>query len=157
MDTADLGHTGLHVSRLAFGTGTHGWGGHSRQTRLGLAELARLLRLAHDLGVTFWDVADGYGSHRHVREALRGLPREEVVVTTKTAARSAADAERAVERYRREMGTDYLDVVLLHCMTSRDWPPQPRVPVPNARRETRRPVRPRSAVFTERLQSQVRT
>jgi aryl-alcohol dehydrogenase-like predicted oxidoreductase len=118
----ELGKTGLTVSRLAVGTGTAGWGGGSNQTRkLGQEGLARLLRFAHDLGVTFWDTADQYGSHPHVREALRGVDRDSVVITTKTSAHSAADAERAVERFLRELGTDRLDVVLLHCMVSTDW------------------------------------
>jgi len=119
---ADLGKTGLRVSRLCFGTGTRGYAGQSRQTKLGLEELVRLLRLAYELGVTFWDAADGYGSHPHVREALRGLARETVVVATKTSTRGAPDAERAVERFLRELGTSYVDVVLLHCMTHRGWP-----------------------------------
>jgi aryl-alcohol dehydrogenase-like predicted oxidoreductase len=123
LQRVELGRTGLTVSRLAIGTGTAGWNGGSNQTRkLGVSGLASLLRLAHDLGVTFWDTADAYGSHPHVREALRGVDRDSVVITTKTGAQSAVDAERAVERYLRELRTDHLDVVLLHCMMETDWP-----------------------------------
>ena len=123
MKRIELGHTGLTVSRLAVGTGTAGWGGSSNQTRkLGVTGLSALLRLAFDLGVTFWDTADAYGSHQHVADALRQVGRDNVVITTKTMASSAADAERAVERFLREIGTDHLDVVLLHYMTSADWP-----------------------------------
>jgi aryl-alcohol dehydrogenase-like predicted oxidoreductase len=122
MDTVEFGETGLRVSRLAFGTGTHGWGGRSEQSDLGVGELASLLRLAYDHGVTFWDTADAYGSHPHVAKALAGLPRDEVVIATKTTSRTGAQAARDVERFLRELGTDVLDVVLLHFVTQADWP-----------------------------------
>ena len=122
MDTVDLGLTGLKVSRLCFGTGTNGWGGSSNQSRLGLKGLSNLLRFAHDHGVRFWDTADQYGTHRHVGEALKGLDRESVVVTTKTTSRTEDGVTKDVERFLREVGTDYVDIVLLHCLTQADWP-----------------------------------
>ncbi len=121
MDTRELGKTGISVSRLCFGTGTNGWNGRSIQTDLGLQELADLLRYAYDRGVTFWDSADQYGSHPHVARALTGLDRQSVVIATKTCAKTAAEAEGHIDRYLRELGTDYLDVVLLHCMSSAEW------------------------------------
>jgi len=122
VDTVEFGKTGLRVSRLAFGTGTHGWAGRSEQTDLGVDELAGLLRLAYDHGVNFWDAADAYGSHPHIAKALAGLPRDKVVIATKTSARSAEQVTRNVERFLRELGTDVIDVVLLHFMTQADWP-----------------------------------
>ena len=122
MDYVEFGKTGLRVSRLAFGTGTAGWGGHSEQTDLGVDRLASLLRLAYDHGVNFWDAADAYGSHPHIASALQGIPRDEVVIATKTMSRNAAEVTRDVERFLRELGTDVLDVVLLHFMTQADWP-----------------------------------
>jgi aryl-alcohol dehydrogenase-like predicted oxidoreductase len=122
MDTVEFGRTGLRVSRLAFGTGTHGWGGRSQQTDLGIDGLADLLRLAYDRGVTFWDAADAYGSHPHVAKALAGLPRDKVVIATKTNSRTGERVTGDVERFLRELGTDVIDVVLLHFMTQADWP-----------------------------------
>ena len=122
MEYVDFGCTGLKVSRLSFGTGTHGWGGRSEQTALGVDGLADLLRLAYDCGVNFWEAADGYGSHPHVAKALQGIPRENVVVATKTTSRSAGAVTRDVERFLRELNTDVLDIVLLHYLTERDWP-----------------------------------
>jgi len=122
MDSVDFGETGLRVSRLSFGTGTHGWGHRSEQTALGLEGLANLLRLAFDHGVNFWDAADQYGSHPHVARALQGIPREAVVIATKTSSRAARQVTRDVERFLKEMRTDVLDIVLLHCVTQRDWP-----------------------------------
>lgn len=122
METVEFGRTGLRVSRLAFGTGTNGWGGRSEQSALGLEGLASLLRLAYDCGVTFWDAADGYGTHRHIARALQGIPRESVVIATKTTAQRAEQVTRDIDRFLRELGTDVLDVLLLHCMTRPDWP-----------------------------------
>jgi aryl-alcohol dehydrogenase-like predicted oxidoreductase len=122
VETVDFGNTGLRVSRLAIGTGTHGWSHRSDQTALGLEGLANLLHAAYDHGVTFWDAADGYGSHAHLARALQGLPREEIVITTKTTSRSRKEIEADLERFCEELDTPVLDIVLLHCMTGPDWP-----------------------------------
>jgi aryl-alcohol dehydrogenase-like predicted oxidoreductase len=122
MDRVEFGKTGLRVSRLAFGTGTNGARGRSEQSALGVDGLASLLRLAYDRGVTFWDAADAYGTHPHVARALRGIPRDDVVIATKTMSRTAVQVARDVERFLRELGSDVLDVVLLHFMSRPDWP-----------------------------------
>jgi aryl-alcohol dehydrogenase-like predicted oxidoreductase len=122
MEYVDFGSTGLRVSRLSVGTGTHGWGGRSEQTALGLDGLASLLRLAYDCGINFWDAADEYGSHPHIARALQGVPRDAVVIATKTTSRSAKAVRRDVERFLRELNTDVLDIVLMHFVTQRDWP-----------------------------------
>ncbi|MCY4437799.1 MAG: aldo/keto reductase [Chloroflexi bacterium] len=122
MQQVVLGNSGIEVSRLCIGTGTVGWNGSSNQTRqLGSEGLIDLLCYAYDSGVRFWDTADQYGSHPHVREALRVLPRDQVVVTTKTTSRTPDGVRSDVERFLRELGTDYADIVLLHCLTEHDW------------------------------------
>jgi aryl-alcohol dehydrogenase-like predicted oxidoreductase len=121
MDQVPFGSSNLKVSRMAFGTGSEGWRGHSKQTRLGLDGLASLLHLAYDHGVTFWDTADDYGSHPHVAHALRGLPRAQVQVLTKTMARQPDRLTMDVDRFLKELNTPYLDCVLLHCMSRSDW------------------------------------
>jgi aryl-alcohol dehydrogenase-like predicted oxidoreductase len=122
MEYVDFGDTGLEVSRLSIGTGTNGWGGRSEQTDLGLEGLTDLLRSAYELGVTFWDTADGYGSHKHVARALQTVPREKIVIATKTTAHSGRAARRDVERFLRELRLESLDIVLLHCMMNENWP-----------------------------------
>lgn len=116
-----LGKTGIRVSRLAIGTGTGGWGGHSNQTRLGFDRLVDLLCYAYDRGITFWDLADQYGSHPHAAAALRRIGRENVVITTKTTSRAPAEIQQDLDRFRRELETDTLDIVLLHCLTDPEW------------------------------------
>jgi aryl-alcohol dehydrogenase-like predicted oxidoreductase len=122
-DRVTLGRSGLVVSRLAQGTGTSGFGGASDQTRqLGMRGLADLLRAGVDEGLSFWDLADSYGSHPHAREALRTVERESVVIMTKSRSRDAAGMNRDLERFRKELGVDQLDLVLLHCLTDPHWP-----------------------------------
>jgi len=120
-DTVTLGGTGIKTSRLAMGTGTVGSGHHSNQTALGLQGLSDLLRNGYDLGLRFFDAADSYGSHPHVAEALKHVPRDKVTVLTKTWARDPATARTDLDRFRRELGTDYLDICLMHCLTEPDW------------------------------------
>ena len=123
-DRVTLGATGLNVSRLAMGTGTNGSGFSSDQTRqLGTDGLAGMLKMGFDHGVTFWDSADQYGSHPHLRRALQqGVPRDKVTILTKTEATTAMQMKEDLDRFRRELGTDYLDICLLHCLTDTDWP-----------------------------------
>ena len=128
-----LGNTGITLSRVAQGTGVHGGQRQSDQTRLGFEKLVGLFRHAYDRGITFFDLADLYGTHLYFREALRKIPRENVTVLTKVWWRydgpEAATrlpfrkqvARSTLERFRHELNTDYLDIVLLHCMTNAAW------------------------------------
>lgn len=120
-DTIVLGNTGIRTSRLAMGTGTVGSGHHSHQTALGVKGLSELLLNGYDHGLRFFDSADSYGSHPHVAEALKHVPRDKVAVLTKTFSRDAASARADLDRFRRELGTDYLDICLMHCVTEGDW------------------------------------
>jgi aryl-alcohol dehydrogenase-like predicted oxidoreductase len=120
-DTVTLGKTGIQTSRLAMGTGTVGSGHHSHQTALGIDGLSRLLLNGYDQGLRFFDSADSYGSHPHVAEALKHVPRDKVTVLTKTWARDAASARADLDRFRRELGTELLDICLMHCLTEPDW------------------------------------
>lgn len=118
-DTVVLGKTGIRTSRLAMGTGTIGFGGSSNQTRNG--QLTRLLRTGYDRGIIFFDTADSYGSHPEVAAAISGLPRDKVVIMTKCDERDPKRAKADIDRYRRELKTDYIDILLIHCVTEGDW------------------------------------
>jgi aryl-alcohol dehydrogenase-like predicted oxidoreductase len=120
-DTVVLGQTGIKTSRLAMGTGTIGFDHHSNQTALGLKGLSELLLNGYDNGLRFFDAADAYGSHPHVAEALKHVPRDKVTVLTKTFSRDPKSARADLDRFRHELGVDYIDVCLMHCLTEGDW------------------------------------
>ncbi|MEZ5351265.1 MAG: aldo/keto reductase [Bryobacteraceae bacterium] len=117
-----LGPKKVPVSRLAQGTGTNGVGGSSNQTKkLGVQGLADLFRAGYDNGITFWDAADQYGTHPHVRAALQGVGRDKVTILSKTHANTAKEMKADLDRFRRELNTDYIDILLLHCMLDGNW------------------------------------
>ncbi len=120
-DTVTLGNTGIKTSRLAMGTGTVGSGHHSHQTSLGVKGLSELLLNGYDKGLRFFDAADSYGSHPHVAEALKHVPRDKVTVLTKTFSRDPKEARADLDRFRKELGIDYIDICLIHCVTEGDW------------------------------------
>lgn len=120
--TVTLGQSGVRCSLVGMGTGSHGTGQASNQTRLGLKDFVRVVRHAYDSGVRLFDVADQYGSHVYLREALKGIPRDSYVIQTKSHATKFVDARSHIERYRMELGVDYIDIVLLHCMQKAEWP-----------------------------------
>jgi aryl-alcohol dehydrogenase-like predicted oxidoreductase len=121
-DEITLGKTGIRTSRLAMGTGTVGFGGASNQTRLGMSPFSRLLVNGyHENGLRFFDTADSYGSHPYVATALKQLPRDKVVVMTKTDNRNGSEIAGDLDRFRKELGIDYIDIVLVHCVTESDW------------------------------------
>jgi 1-deoxyxylulose-5-phosphate synthase len=123
-DTVTLGKTGIQTSRLAMGTGTVGSGHHSNQTALGIDGLSRLLLNGYDNGLRFFDAADSYGSHPHVAAALKQIDRSKVTLLTKSWARDAAGMRADLDRFRKELNTDHLDIVLMHCVTEADWTTQ---------------------------------
>lgn len=121
-DEVVLGRTGIRTSRLAMGTGTIGFGGRSNQTKLGISPFTNLLLNGyHENGLRFFDSADSYGSHPYVAAALKQLPRDKVTVLTKTDTRDAAGVRADLDRFRRELGIDHIDIVLIHCVTEGDW------------------------------------
>ncbi len=131
-----LAGTDIKMSRVGLGTGMHGGNRQSDHTRMGFEELVALMQHGYDRGVTFLDLADLYGSHLYCREALRSIPREKVAIMTKLwwrydgpvepVAPSHAKniARTTVDRFRHELNTDYIDMVLLHCATTPLWTKQ---------------------------------
>lgn len=128
-----LGHTGITLSRVGQGTGMRGGNRQSNHTRMGFEKLVGLFRHDYDQGITFFDMADMYGSHVYFREALRSFSREKLTLLTKlwfrydgrgsefTPAVLKRSTNMALERFRNEINTDYLDIVLLHCLTTPQW------------------------------------
>jgi predicted aldo/keto reductase-like oxidoreductase len=120
-DVVTLGQTGIKTSRLACGTGTIGGNHHSNQTALGVQSLADLLVQGYDHGLRFFDAADSYGSHPGVAAALKRLPREKITVLSKSGSRDAAGMRADIDRFRKELNIDSIDVLLMHCVTEDDW------------------------------------
>ena len=121
-DRVQLGNTGIEMSRMAMGTGTGGFGGSSNQTRqLGIKGVSDLLRAAYDEGINFFETADQYGSHPHLKEAMKKIDREKLVILTKTNSTTYKNVKSDLERFKNELGTDYFDIVLLHAVTDPEW------------------------------------
>jgi len=83
--------------------------------------MLKLWRHGLERGVRWWEVADMYGTHALVKSTLRQVKRDQVVITTKTSSKDYAGVQADLERFRQEMGTDYIDIVLLHCLSDPQW------------------------------------
>lgn len=123
---AGLGRSGLKTTLLGIGTGFSGYNRSSNITRSGMAE--SVIRHAYDKGIRFFDCADSYGTHPYAAAALKGIPRESYTLCSKIWFSQGGipeperpDADVVVERFRKELKTDYLDLVQIHCMTDAKW------------------------------------
>lgn len=128
-EVVPLGKTAIKVTRVGFGTGMRGGGRQSNQTRLGKEKFEALLKAAYERGVRLFDAADLYGTHPYIGRALSKMPRKEYVISSKIwwrqggiPERERPDADVVVERFLKELNTDYIDLILLHCVSSADWP-----------------------------------
>jgi len=124
-----LGRTGIKTTLLGMGTGFSGYNRSSNITRAGVAET--LIRQAYDKGIRFFDCADSYGTHPFTAAALKGIPRDTYTLSTKMwvtqggiPEKERPDAQVVIDRFRKELNTDYLDIVQLHCMTDGKWTDQ---------------------------------
>jgi 1-deoxyxylulose-5-phosphate synthase len=121
-DVIELGPAKIKVSRMAVGTGTYGAGHSSNQVRsLGVSGVADMFCAAHDKGIILWDTADAYGTHEAVKAALKKIPRDKVTILTKTDAWTADKTKEDIDRFLKELGTDYIDILLLHTRMSPTW------------------------------------
>jgi aryl-alcohol dehydrogenase-like predicted oxidoreductase len=116
-----LGNTGIKTTLVGMGTGFNGGNRSSAITRAGVAE--SMIRYAYDKGIRFFDCADTYGTHIYAANALKDLPREKYTLSSKIWLTQGGipeperpDANLVVERFRKELNTDYLDIVQIHCM-----------------------------------------
>ena len=128
-----IGKTKLKFSRIVLGTGMRGGKRESNHTRLGKEKFEALIRESHERGVDTFDLADLYGSHPYVIPALKTIKRDKFNVITKIWFREGGipeaerpDADVCVERFLKELKTDYIDLLLLHCVTSGKWPEELR-------------------------------
>ncbi|MGD0754001.1 MAG: aldo/keto reductase [Bacteroidales bacterium] len=124
--TVILGKSGLKSTLLGMGTGFSGYNRSSNITRAGVAET--IIRQAYEKGIRFFDCADSYGTHPFAAAALKGVPRESYTLSSKIwvgpggiPETERPDADVVIDRFRKELKTDYLDLVQIHCMTDPHW------------------------------------
>jgi aryl-alcohol dehydrogenase-like predicted oxidoreductase len=124
-----LGKTGIKTTMLGMGTGFSGYNRSSNITRNGVAEA--VIRSAYEKGIRFFDCADSYGTHPFTAAALKGFPRESYTIGTKMwvneggiPEKERPEASIVIDRFRKELNTDYIDLVQLHCMTNGEWTDQ---------------------------------
>jgi aryl-alcohol dehydrogenase-like predicted oxidoreductase len=103
-----LGHTGLRVSKLCFGTLTIS----PLQRSFDVEKGAELLKSAYDMGVTFFDTAEIYGTYAHLKRAFAG--NNSVVISTKSYSYNTDTAKQSLDRALLELGRDYVDIFMLH-------------------------------------------
>jgi aryl-alcohol dehydrogenase-like predicted oxidoreductase len=125
-ETVTLGNSGIRTTLLGMGTGFSGYNRSSNITRAGVAEA--VIRQAYEKGIRFFDCADTYGTHPYAAAALKKIPREDYTLISKIWVSQGGipeperpDADYVVERFRKELNTDYLDLVQIHCMTDSKW------------------------------------
>ncbi|HEU5090478.1 MAG TPA: aldo/keto reductase [Roseiflexaceae bacterium] len=118
MQYTQLGRTGLRVSVLGLGGG-----GHSRlgqQTGRSADQSVAVVQRALALGVNFFDTAEAYRTEELVGSGLRGVPRDQVVISTKKSPTangqpiSAAELRSALEGSLQRLGIEYVDIYHLH-------------------------------------------
>ena len=135
-ETVPLGRTKLKLSRFCLGTGMNGSSRQSNHTRMGKQKLEALLQGAYDRGIRVFDLADLYGTHPYLIPALKEIPRDKYAIITKVWLHTGGlpeperpDVDVVVTRFLKEIGTDHIDLVLLHCVTSANWPNELRRPM----------------------------
>lgn len=120
-DLIELGSTGVKASRMSIASGT--FSGRV-QRAMGQEAFTRLVHHGYDRGIRFFDTAEGYQTHPLVGAAIKGLPRESISIMTKAGARGEESPMEKIERFRKELDTDYIDILLLHCIRTEDWAQQ---------------------------------
>ncbi len=123
-DLVTLGHSGVKVSRLAFGTGSYSG---EVQRSLGQQGFNTLVRYAYDRGIRFFETAESYGDmHRMLGIALQGIPRDSYQLMSKVTTREGVNPQQKFDELRSLAKTDYFDIMLLHWQHTGDWPEESR-------------------------------
>lgn len=118
-----LGNTGVTPSLLGMGTGVSAWNFDSEAIRRGKQKFVNNLIHAYDRGIRYFDLADMYGSHRYMCQAMRDgkMDRGEMTLLSKTISTTGKEVRDDVHRFIADLDAEYMDIVLLHCMQSGDW------------------------------------
>ena len=117
VDQMTLGKTGIKLSRLGFGTGSDNG---REQTAIGRDGFTKLIHYAYDQGITYIDTAESYRTFEWISDAVKGLPREKLFIQSKVDGKPA-DVLAVIDHHRKVFNTDYIDSLLVHCMTRGQW------------------------------------
>ncbi len=120
-DWVTLGNSGVKVTRLAMGTGGNGG---RMQREMGQEPFTRVVRHAWDRGIRFFESADAYGTHGMLAKALQGYPRDEYRLMTKMKWKGETNPMATIDRFRKELNSEYFDILILHCVLDSGWPGQ---------------------------------
>jgi 1-deoxyxylulose-5-phosphate synthase len=116
-DQVTLGNTGIKLSRLGVGTGSAN--GHE-QTAVGKEAFIKMIHHAYDSGITYIDCAERYQTFPWIADAIKGLPRERLFIQSKVPGHPD-DVLAAIDHHRKTFNVDYIDSLLIHCMTDEKW------------------------------------
>lgn len=116
MQTINIGTTGISVTELCHGTLILG----QLQANLTPEEGASIIRKSFELGINFYDTAKGYGTYPHLALGLQGVARDQIVIASKSHARSYAEMKADVEECLRELSLEQVDIFHLHLVASLD-------------------------------------
>jgi aryl-alcohol dehydrogenase-like predicted oxidoreductase len=124
MQTTTLGRTGLKVSRLGLGGGGPSQLGQS--TGVPVDDSTEIIRLALDYGVNFIDTAEAYRTESLIGQAIRGVSRDQLILSTKKTTWgeypiTPADVRTSLEASLKNLETDYVDIYNLHAVTANDY------------------------------------
>ena len=113
MERVRFGKTDLMVSKLGFGG--------IPIMRVSKAEAVSIVREAIKLGINFIDTANGYtDSEEKIGEAIKGIKREELVITTKSTAASKKEFTEHIDLSLKRLGVDYIDIYQLHNVSTEE-------------------------------------
>jgi len=132
-ERVSLGKTKIKVTRVGLGTGMRGGMRSSNHKRMGKEGFSALVKACYERGIRLFDAADLYGTHQFLADVLKKMPREDYVLSSKIWWRPGGlpekerpDADVVVQRFLKELNTDYIDLILLHCVSSENWPEELR-------------------------------
>ena len=116
-DTVVLGKTGLKLSRLGLGLGSHGGG---VQYGLGKEGFNKLVRYAFDHGIRYFDCAQSYKTFAWLGDAIKGLPRDELFLLSKISGNPEKPAD-VIDHQLKVFQTDRIDCLMVHCAYTTTW------------------------------------
>lgn len=116
-DQVTLGKTGIKLSRLGIGTGVNSG---KDQVGAGKEAFVNMIHHAYDQGITYIDAAQRYETFHWIGDAIKGLPREKLFIQSKVPGKPD-DVVATIDMHRKTFNTDYIDSLLIHCMTQDGW------------------------------------